>query len=166
MTPLSCGGDWRRLNVFAYWQRIHSDLVNEVGRSVLYIICCVRLCLPSRQGQIAWPVCRDAEWKSGDLQPQYAFIELFSWRQRWRLSHSVGRSGWVLLFIFGRPIWARGGLVSVIKSVATGQYSSLQLTIIWIRTDWSQFLCYSRVGKVRQWLQARNSPLCGTLFRS
>jgi len=114
MTPLSCDGDCRRLNVFAYWQRLHRDLVNEVGRSVLYLMCCVRQCLPSRQEQIAWPVCRNAEWKSGDLQPQYAFIELFLWRQRWRLSHSVGRSGWVLLFIFGRPVWAgRGGGVLV-----------------------------------------------------
>jgi hypothetical protein len=59
-----------------------------------------------------------------------------------------------------------GGLfwsVSVIRPVAPRQYSSLQLTIIWIHTDWSQFLCYSRVGKVRQWVQARNSPLCGDI---
>jgi len=68
-------------------------------------------------------------------------------------------------------LYGRGGVgvfwsVSVIRPVAPGQYSSLQVTIIWIHTDWSQFLCYSRVGKVRQFLQARNSPLCGTLFRS
>jgi hypothetical protein len=169
VTPLSCDGNCRRLNVFAYWQRLHRDLVNEAGRTVLYVMCCVRLCLPSRQEQIAvacMPRCRVEEWRFAASIRVYraVFVEAalkavtFCWQKR--LSS--------LLHIWQTYMGRGGGFwsVSVVRPVALRQYSGLQFTVIWIHTDWSQFLCYSRVGKVRQWLQARNSPLCGTLFRS
>jgi len=161
--------------VFAYRQRLHRDLVNEGGRSVLYVMCYARLCLPSRQKQMARPVCRDAEWKSGDLQPQCAFIELFFFFCGGSVEgcHILLADAGEFSYLYLADLFGLGGgrgrrvfcSLSVRRPVAPRQYSSLWLTIIWIHTDWSQFPS-SRVGKVRQWLQARNSPLWGTLFRS
>jgi len=114
------------------------------------------------------PRCRVEEWRFAASMRVYraVFVEAalkavtFCWQKRvsslthiWQTYMGGGGGEGVL--------WS----LSVIRPVAPRQYSSLRLAIIWIHTDWSQFLC-SRVGKVRQWLQARNSPLCGTLFRS